>query len=728
MLSILRRARFGQGVPRAGWLALALVLAGFSADAVDRFDVFLGYDSCVREMSWFPVVCEVENRGPEFAGFIEVSGGAFSSSTTRRVPIELPTGTTKRLTVPVFQESGHNMGWTVRLRDEKDRVKAEQVNMPLRRTVRSEGVLIGALSRNAAWVPQFQPLKIRQKDFEPAAARLLPPVFPENPLVLGGMDALYLNSERAMELRPAQQSAITRWTRGGGHLIVAIEAISDVNSSAWLRDLVPARLTGMRTVQAHPELQDWLRSAVTDRSRPIPPEEQGGLLSAADLGTPTLSHPFADSKDDLAFDTADLQIVQAEPQGGRTLVSVGGAPLIVQRIFGLGRITVLLFSPEREPFRSWKNLPTFWSRLTGVPAEWYVSSDYQRYGGWSADGIFGAMIDSRQVRKLPVEYLLILLVAYLVVIGPLDRWWLKKINRPMLTWITFPLYVVLFSGLIYLIGYKLRAGEREWNEFHVVDVLPTGAGAVADLRGHTFGSLYSPVNQSYKLRAPEDLAVFRGEAASSWSGGGGSETINVFQDNDAFEAQAYVPVWTSQLYVNDWWENRPAPLRLKVTPMRGGLACDIQNTTDQVLQSLRLVCAGRIFELGGLDAKTNRTFQLRLEQGRVLSDWVGAIGGNYHSVVSQRRQAFGSATGGRLDDPAGGTAVASFVSHLADQGSSGRFQAATGLDLSDSLEGNAILLAYAPGHGPVPPMNDFSVARSSVNTIWRLTVPLGGQP
>ena len=41
-------------------------------------------------------------------------------------------------------------------------------------------------------------------------------------------------------------------------------------------------------------------------------------------------------------------------------------------------------------------------------------------GGWSIDGVFGAMIDSKQVRKLPVEWLLLLLIVYLVVIGPLD--------------------------------------------------------------------------------------------------------------------------------------------------------------------------------------------------------------------------------------------------------------------------------------------------------------------
>ena len=44
------------------------------------------------------------------------------------------------------------------------------------------------------------------------------------------------------------------------------------------------------------------------------------------------------------------------------------------------------------------------------------------------------MIDSRQVRKLPVHWLLLLLVVYLLVIGPVDQYSLKKIRRQMLTW------------------------------------------------------------------------------------------------------------------------------------------------------------------------------------------------------------------------------------------------------------------------------------------------------
>ena len=69
---------------------------------------------------------------------------------------------------------------------------------------------------------------------------------------------------------------------------------------------------------------------------------------------------------------------------------------------------------------------------------------YQTYGGLSIDGVFGALIDSRQVRKLPVQWLLLLLVVYHRH-QAVDQYWLKRIGRQMLTWITFPAYVVLFS-------------------------------------------------------------------------------------------------------------------------------------------------------------------------------------------------------------------------------------------------------------------------------------------
>ncbi len=204
----------------------------------------------------------------------------------------------------------------------------------------------------------------------------------------------------------------------------------------------------------------------------------------------------------------------------------------------------------------------------------YVSADYRQPGGWSSDGIFGAMIDTRQVHKLPVTWLLVLLLVYLVVIGPLDRYWLKRIGRPMLTWITFPCYVVLFSLLIYFIGYKLRAGESEWNELHLVDVLLKGEQA--ELRGQTYASVYSPVQPAVPAGRPAEVCdvaervrrhVERRAIRAS--------KANILQAGDgSFKAEIFVPVWTSQLFVSDWWQPAPVPLAVTVARHGAGMASE----------------------------------------------------------------------------------------------------------------------------------------------------------
>src|SRR5206468_11686558 len=102
------------------------------------------------------------------------------------------------------------------------------------------------------------------------------------------------------------------------------------------------------------------------------------------------------------FEKADLAVAAGALRDGRVMVGPPETPLVVTANRGRGRITALLFSPEREPFRSWKNSPSFWARLADVPMAWYNSADFNQSAAWSLDGVFGAMIDSTQVRKLPV--------------------------------------------------------------------------------------------------------------------------------------------------------------------------------------------------------------------------------------------------------------------------------------------------------------------------------------
>jgi hypothetical protein len=704
-------------------LLLATFLFGgaLSARADLQFDVFFGYDGTVREASWFPIVCEIRNSDAPFTGVIEVTPSGYGKGQSQRMVVELPTGTLKRVVIPAFANTRYQTLWDVRLLDERGRVRQEQVAQRPQRQIGWEVKLVGSLPRTASGAANLLPIKRNnQPDTQPAAVRFQPSIFPDNPLVLEGLDALYLNSEVATSLRASQVNAILAWMNAGGHLIVAIEQVSDITALPWLRGVLPVEPKEIVTVKVHPELDAWVRagmdgSAYASRSsagqNPVPGMRPGG------------ENVFTALPTDSAFEIADLQVVTGAVREGRAQLSIGDKPIIVTANRGLGRATALMFSPEREPFKSWKNLTALWTKLAEVPASFYASTDY--YGGYghSVDGIFGAMIDSRQVHKLPVGWLLLLLLVYLLVIGPFDRIWLKRINRPMLTWITFPCYVVFFSGLIYFIGYKLRAGDSEYNEVHLVDVLRNGERA--ELRGRTYASIYSPANQKYPMEGTTKYATLRGEFMAM-GGGQNLGKADILLEGDGFKADVFVPVWTSQLYVNDWWHTTNLPLSATLKTTSEGWQLTVQNQSQTAITTAQVAIGEKLHAIGEVPAGQTKVFQITNYNGSLIEELVRDRGRDYQSRVQERQYAFGRRGGGRIDDLPTASIVASFVGQLSgspQQG--GSFVASPGLDLTEAVtQGHAVLLAWSPGASPAPPVNQFKSKRTASNTLWRLPIPI----
>src|SRR5262249_36067348 len=199
---------------------------------------------------------------------IELTPGNYNQGQSVRLSVELPTGTLKRLAIPVFSATRGYVSWDVRLLDERGKARSEQLGLRPRKQVARGTPLMGALCRSSGGTPVLkQPLSQTAPEFAPAAARLLPSIFPDNPLVLEGLDSLYLNSERASDLTKPQVNAIFAWVNAGGHLIVAVEQPSDVSSSPWLKDLFPCEVQGLRPITRHPELQNWLRDSPWPRAR-----------------------------------------------------------------------------------------------------------------------------------------------------------------------------------------------------------------------------------------------------------------------------------------------------------------------------------------------------------------------------------------------------------------------------------------------------------------------------
>jgi hypothetical protein len=722
----------------SAWVGLMVLALGFvpSARAALQFDVFLGYggqpsgtDGVVREAGWFPVACEVFNDGPSFNAVFELSSSQMGGGQTRRMVVELPTNTRKRFVLPAFTGTGGYSTWDARLIDERRKVRAEKTGLRPR-NLASDSILLGAVPRTFGGLPKFPELKNNnnRSAMQPVVARMPVEQFPDDPTALESLDALYLNTEKALEMKVSQAAALLGWMHQGGHLILGVEQPSDVNANPWLRPLLPCDLNNVSTLKTSREMIQWLNAGDTQEFEMSRQRgNQAPRVARADRGKPItgIGYPADWLALDPEFEQVEFAVTTGQVRDGQVLLAQQGTPLIVSAKRGRGQLTVLLFSPEREPFRSWKNRDWFWAKLSRVPAGWFGPGQLIAYGGQSVDGVFGAMIDSRQVRKLPVQWLLLLLVVYLLVIGPLDQYWLKRINKQMLTWITFPAYVALFSLLIYYIGYKLRAGETEWNELHLVDILPRGEQA--EWRGRTYASVYSPVNARYKVAGEQRQATLRGEFMSSWSGSQEGSRADVLQRTKGFDADIFVPVWTSQLFASDWWHSGEYPFNATVAAQGRNWKITVENHLSRPLKDLRLVVQNRIYSLGDLPPNKVSTFSVE-QNGPLLRDFVVQNASQFQAAAQSRQRAFGDNTSRWLELNSANLTAVSFVSQWANPDLNQRgFVYPSGLELSPLIErGDAVLLAWDPDHAPFGgSLNQFKTARSHRNMMLRLAVPLG---
>src|SRR5262249_31788464 len=150
----------------------------------NQFDVFPGFQGNVPETSWFPIVCEIKNDGPTFIATVEVSSDGFGESQVRRMRVELPTGTLKRVSIPVFS-TRYQRGYVVRLLDEGNHVRdAKEVSISsgTLRPLEAGTVLMGALSRVGATPPVFRQITSPNSSLQPVVARFLDPgIVPDNP-------------------------------------------------------------------------------------------------------------------------------------------------------------------------------------------------------------------------------------------------------------------------------------------------------------------------------------------------------------------------------------------------------------------------------------------------------------------------------------------------------------------------------------------------------------------
>ena len=318
---------------------------------------------------------------------------------------------------------------------------------------------------------------------------------PSDALGFDAVDTLILRTNARLD--EARLVAIQEWVESGGRLVVIMSGqVSDYLVSplaTWVTSIFPIDREPIQLLGSDlTAFESYVQSS--DRVLPV-----GRRISAAKLA---------------GFD-------------GREIIGGLRGPLVVESVWGFGRVmfsTVDLTSP---PLSRWPSLPLLYRKLVksgrGVQQQRRaVESARISYSGVTDLGtqLMCGQEQFPDVRRASTMLTMAMVFVYMLVIGPLDYLIVHRLLRkPHLTWVTFPILVLAGAGVA--VG-MARARNGTSTRINQLDVVDYDAGRNR-LVGRSVFTVYSPSSRRYRATVTPSTRDWSGSTSQdvariSWIG------------------------------------------------------------------------------------------------------------------------------------------------------------------------------------------------------------------
>ncbi len=295
---------------------------------------------------------------------------------------------------------------------------------------------------------------------------------------LEGVDAVVISTSRPelfrrLQAGDARVHALKEWVQMGGRLVLCAGSRAEevLGPGMPLAAFAPGRLLGLIDLAQAAALE-----AYTGLEAPRPITTRGEPLR--------------------------LLVPRFENLRGKVEAAESELALVVRTPWACGEVVFVGVDLDRRPLANWPSRTALVRRLLEGRPQRYVESPpasaAARVLGYEdlAGQLHLALDEFAGVRVVPFWLVALLVLLYVVLIGPLDYWlvkhWLKRMEA---TWITFPLIVLSVSVAAYGAAVWLKGSQVRMNQADLVDFdLESGR-----VRGTTWLNVYSPHATPYEL-------------------------------------------------------------------------------------------------------------------------------------------------------------------------------------------------------------------------------------
>lgn len=417
--------------------ASASTIGGLAAGSTNplTLNIQVGYSQAVKLGQWMPVSIDLANHGTDLDAVLQVStsssfgggGGPPGGNAVYETPVSLAAGATKHFRTYVSEDFAGTVDVAV----------VRNTRILIAQQVAFNSTISGLL----AAVISDQPTALDNLGIvfpgptAPHVVHLAPGDISDSALVLRAFDLIAIDDFASDTLTAGQRSALTDYVMNGGSLMLGTGGSWHKTLAGLPTSLVPMQVTGTTTLAS---------------SVPL------GGLSGVEVASGTL-------------------------KGGSAWLSDGARPLLLEEKVGAGLVSMATFDWTQDPIASWGGTIALLRQV-------YVRSTYgngaspNSGGGMitkfgfngsvaTKGGTLSQVLGSLPTLDLPAWWLIGALVClYVFLVGPLNYFVLRALNRRTLAWVTVPALALVASGGAYGAGVVTKGTSVLANEVSIVHV------------------------------------------------------------------------------------------------------------------------------------------------------------------------------------------------------------------------------------------------------------------
>ncbi len=349
----------------------------------------------------------------------------------------------------------------------------------------------------------------------------------------------------------------------------------------------------------------------------------------------------------IPISTATLNVkgTNGQPQGDEqatttntptalAVLSSGAIPLLVEAQHGQGTICYLAFDPAVQPFLGWSAITVFWkSLLVRALADQALIGNAPKFSSGPGDVLVKEGLE--QMLQPPYFFspwiAAVLLLSYILVLGPVSILLLKRLKRPQWVWRTILAGIVFFSLFSYGLSFYAHGAALLDNTISLLQLNADGSPAHIT----TYSGIFTPDDGDFIIQFPANqlvLPVSYPLAASSpvYSSDDPHISLSPISDSVIVREPGTGP-WTFHALVSQQDLQLQGKITSALTLQQNRLVGSITNTLETALDDVFVLLPHTFVSIGHLPAGATTSVDLPLQHaakaGTTLADAIAIDNG-----------------------------------------------------------------------------------------------------